>query len=128
MNGALLVWCPFPNEAEARQVAGTLLDERLVACANLVGPMASLFRWDGVVQEAAEMGVLFKTHPRVQARMAARLAQLHSYTSPAIMIWEAQAFPPATASWLADLGGSAPATGAAGDPPEAEASRPGAGN
>ncbi len=124
MSGALLVWCPFPDEAEARHVAGTLLEEELVACANLVGPMTSLFRWDGEVQESAEMGVLFKTHPRVRAAMTARLAQLHSYTSPAIMIWEAEAFPPATAGWLAELGGSAPATDAAADPAEAKATRP----
>ncbi|MFC3096547.1 divalent-cation tolerance protein CutA [Alteraurantiacibacter palmitatis] len=106
MSGGLLVWCPFPAEEEARRVAGALLDEELVACANLIGPMTSLFRWEGERQESTEMGVLFKTHPRLRADMTARLAQLHSYTSPAIMIWEADAFPPATASWLADLGGS----------------------
>lgn len=124
MNNALLVWCPFPDEAEARHVAGTLLDEHLVVCANLVGPMNSLFRWEGDVQESAEVGVLFKTHPRLRAEMTARLAQLHSYTSPAIMIWEAEAFPPATASWLADLGGCAPVTDAAADPPGAKTTRP----
>ena len=104
MTGGVLVWCPFPSEEEARSVAGTLLDERLVACANILGPMTSLYRWQGELGEAREVGVLFKTSPAARAAMVSRLGQLHSYQTPAIMAWSATAEPAATASWLAALG------------------------
>lgn len=107
MSEAVLVWCPFPSEAEARQVANALLDERLAVCANIIGPMVSLFHWNGERSEAREHGVLFKTHPAVRAAMIDRLAQLHSYQCPAIMVWNATAAPVATAEWIAALSAAA---------------------
>lgn len=103
MTGPMLAWCPFPSEAEAREVAGRLLDEALVACANIMPGMVSLYRWQGEKGEAREVGVLFKTHGAVADRMAARLAQLHSYQSPAIMLWDVSAAPQATSDWLGGL-------------------------
>ena len=48
----MLIWCPFPDEGEARRVAGTLLDEGLIACANIVPGMISLYVWQGKRGEA----------------------------------------------------------------------------
>lgn len=107
MTGPTLVWCPFPDMEEARRVASVLLDEGLVACANIIGPMISLYRWKGEAGESAEVGVLFKTNEAVREAMTARLDQLHSYESPAIMAWNVSATPPATAHWLAALAGPA---------------------
>ena len=107
MTGPMLVWCPIPDMEEARRVASVLLDEGLVACANIIGPMVSLYRWNGESGESAEVGVLFKTNEAVREAMTARLDQLHSYESPAIMSWNASAMPPATADWLAALAGPA---------------------
>lgn len=101
--GAALVWCPFPDVAEARSVSTSLLDEGLVACANIIPGMISLYRWNGENGEGQEVGVLFKTHQSRVAEMTARLAQLHSYQTPAIMQWDACAFPAATADWLEGL-------------------------
>ena len=44
---AALVWCPFPDEDEAAALAGRLLDEGLIVCANLLPAMRSLYRWNG---------------------------------------------------------------------------------
>ena len=103
LPGPVLAWCPFPSEAEARTVAGVLLDEDLVACANIIPGMVSLYKWQGERGEGREVGVLFKTHAAVASRMTARLARLHSYQSPAIMLWDASATPQATSDWLAGL-------------------------
>ncbi len=101
--GAALVWCPFPDEEEARSVSGTLLDEGLVACANIIPGIISLYQWNGERGEGREVAVLLKTHGTCVSRLASRLAQLHSYESPAIIQWDASAFPDATAAWLAGL-------------------------
>lgn len=109
-DAAFLVWCPFPDEAEARAVAGTLLDEKLIACANIVPGLVSLYEWRDERGEAREVGVLFKTRAALAERLVARLGQLHSYQSPAITGWKADAAAPCTLAWLGGL----PMTGAAG--------------
>lgn len=40
---AAMIWCPFPDRDHARSVAKTLLEENLIACANILGPMESLY-------------------------------------------------------------------------------------
>ncbi|HPZ45731.1 MAG TPA: divalent-cation tolerance protein CutA [Novosphingobium sp.] len=99
-----MVWCPFPDAQSARAVAGTMLDEGLVACANILGSMLSLFTWNGERGEAEETGVLFKTDAALFERVVVRLAELHPYESPAILAWRCDAAHPATAAWLAGLG------------------------
>ncbi len=102
-GGPALIWSPFEDEGDAVRVAGQLLDERLVACANILGPMRSLFVWRGERQEARETGVLFKTDAALLARAIARLAELHSYDEPAALGWHAAEAPPAARAWLAAL-------------------------
>jgi periplasmic divalent cation tolerance protein len=106
-DGAFLAWCPFPDEAEARAVAGALLDEKLIACANIVPGMVSLYEWQGERGEAREVGVLFKTRRALAQALLTRLDQLHSYQTPAITGWYADAAAPGTLEWL----GSLPLTG-----------------
>ena len=100
-DGALaaLIWCPFPDEASARAAAAALLDERLIACANLMPGMQSLFAWRGTRDEGRETGALFKTAAeRLDAAMR-RLAALHPYESPAITGWTVRA-EEGTLAWL----------------------------
>ena len=53
-----------PDRETARAIAGALLDERLVACANIIGPIESHFVWQGEMQTSEEYGVLFKLDAR----------------------------------------------------------------
>lgn len=104
MNGqAALVWCPFPDEASAAQVAATLLDEGAIACANLLPAMRSLYRWRGERGEAVETGALFKTTVARLEPVIRRIAELHPYDSPAVVGWACAAAAPATLAWLQEL-------------------------
>lgn len=97
---AALIWCPFPDAASAREAATALLDRKLVACANILPPMTSLFVWNGERDESREVGVIFKTlEARLEAAMGA-LEALHPYDAPAIVGWAADAAAPATMAWL----------------------------
>lgn len=98
-----LIWCPFADEASAAAAAGQLLDEGLVACANILPPMRSLYTWQGERGEAVEVAALFKTDARLLDRATARLAEIHPYETPAVLGWRADAAPPPTAEWLAAL-------------------------
>ena len=98
-----LVYTVFANRDDARSVATQLLDERLIACANIIGEVEPLFEWDGERGSGREIGVLFKTHADCLDRTVERLEQLHPYDTPAILGWKADASGAATSAWLAGL-------------------------
>lgn len=98
-----LIWCPFADEAGAAEIASRLLDEGLIACANILPPMRSLYVWGGERGEGHEVGVLFKTDATLLDRACVRLEQLHPYDTPAIIGWRADSAPAATRAWLGDL-------------------------
>ncbi len=97
---AALVWCPFPDAETARAAAGALLDESLIACANILGSIESHFIWQGARASGSEVGVLFKTTGERLEDVVERLGELHPYETPAIIGWMEDAAHPATLAWL----------------------------
>lgn len=97
---AALIWCPFGDIETAEAVAGTLLDERLIACANIIPAIRSLYRWNGERGEGTEVAVLFKTQADLLDAAVARVEALHPYDSPAISGWRCDAVGAATLGWL----------------------------
>lgn len=98
-----LIWCPFPDENAAAEAAYTLLSEKLIACANILAPVRSLYEWDGKRVDERETAALFKTDARLLDAAVARLAELHPYDTPAVLGWRCEGASPATAAWLAGL-------------------------
>ena len=109
---AALVWCPFPDAQSARAAAAILLDERLIACANIMGSIESHFVWDGARASGQEVGVLFKTLAAHLPSLVSRLGIIHPYDTPAIIGWRCDAAHPASLAWLA---ASCPPVGRADD-------------
>ena len=95
-----LVWCPFPDAEVAREVASRLLEENLIACANILPRAESLFMWEGSVSSGEETPVLFKSIAGLLDRVIERIGQLHPYDTPAIVGWQCDAAHPATLAWL----------------------------
>ena len=81
------VYATFGSDAEARRIARVLVEERLAACANVLAPCHSIYRWQGKVEEAAEVPAIFKTRADRAEKLMARLAELHSYDVPAVAVW-----------------------------------------
>ncbi len=102
MSRAGLVYCPFPDQGEADRIARQIIGEGLAACANILGPIRSIYRWQGDVAEAQEVAVLFKCSGVGLAVLVARLAELHSYDVPAILGWPVDQVPQAFADWLVE--------------------------
>ena len=101
MAGAALVWCPFPDSESARTASAALLDDQLIACANIMGTVESHFAWEGARASGSEVGVLFKTAAGRLEDVIERLGELHPYDTPAILGWHVDAAHPATLAWLA---------------------------
>ena len=99
-----LIWCPFPDRDSALRISKGLLDEGLIACANLAPGMSSVFVWNGRREEAEETGALLKTNSAMLEQAIGRLTELHPYDEPAILAWHCDAAAPGTAAWLGALG------------------------
>lgn len=107
MSGAALIWSPFADENAAVAAAERLLEEDLIACANIIPGIRSIYRWQGERGEARECGALFKTRPDLLEAAKTRLEYLHPYDSPAIIGWIADEAGKATLDWLGELKGAA---------------------
>ncbi len=95
------VYAVFGSAGEAQRVARTVVEERLAACANIIAPCRSIYRWQGTVEEAEEVPALFKTRADAAEALIARLAELHSYDVPAAVVWPIAQALPAYAAWVA---------------------------
>jgi periplasmic divalent cation tolerance protein len=94
------VYATFADADEAARIARALVDERLAACANLLGPIRSIYRWEGEVEDAAEAAALFKTSADRAEALIARLAELHSYDVPAAVVWPIAEALPRYEAWV----------------------------
>lgn len=73
------------SRQEAADLARSAVTERLAACAQLVGPIASTYWWEGEIEAAEEWMVLFKTTAARFEELAAHIAEQHSYDTPEII-------------------------------------------
>ncbi len=78
------VYVTFPDADVARRVCRALVEERLVACANLA-PTESLYEWEGRLEEAREVAAFCKTRAALVGRVAARVKELHPYEVPCVV-------------------------------------------
>lgn len=75
-------------DADAAAFARTLVEERLAACVNVIGPVKSIYRWHGAVAEDGEQQLVIKTTRAMLASLETRVAQLHPYELPEFLIVE----------------------------------------
>lgn len=101
MSAIVTVYATFANGDEAARVARMLIEERLAACANILAPCTSIYRWQGAVEEAREVPTLFKTRAEVADRLIMRIAELHSYDVPAGVVWPIATALQSYAEWVA---------------------------
>ena len=81
----VLLLSTFPNQDAARKATRTLVEERLVACGNLLPGAESIYLWKGAIETETEVMAIFKTvMPRAEEAML-RLRGLHPYEVPEIL-------------------------------------------
>ena len=100
MSDIVSVYAIFADAAEARRIVRQAIEERLAACANILAPCSSIYRWQGAIEEAQEVPAIFKARADKADALAARIAELHSYDVPAITVWPIDKALPAYADWI----------------------------
>ncbi|HLL30899.1 MAG TPA: divalent-cation tolerance protein CutA [Allosphingosinicella sp.] len=96
----MTVYATFPSSDEARRIARALVEQRLAACANILGGCHSIYRWQGALEEGEEVAALFKTRADLAEALIARLAELHSYEVPAAVVWPISDAAGTYAEWI----------------------------
>ncbi len=85
MESFILVMTTLPSREEAEQLAERLLKARLIACANIVPAVSSLFHWKGKLDRAEEVLVLMKSRKKYFKDLTEWIQAHHSYEVPEII-------------------------------------------
>lgn len=85
----ILLYSPTPNKKVAEEIGKELLKRKLVACANILGPSTSLYRWKGKNVKETEYILLCKTTKSQSTKAAKLLELLHPYECPCVLTFTA---------------------------------------
>jgi periplasmic divalent cation tolerance protein len=80
-----LIYCTSKDISEARMMAKTLLEEKLVACVNIMPSIESMYRWKGIIESEKETALFIKTVDELVEKTIKRINQIHSYDVPEII-------------------------------------------
>ena len=95
-----LVLSTAPGMEVAEEIVHALVDERLIACANLLPGVVSVFRWRAAVQREEEVLILMKTARSAVEPLFRRIAELHPYEVPELVSVSTDAVSAAYCRWV----------------------------
>jgi len=96
----VVVLVTAPSASAANRIARPLVDERLAACVNVVGPIRSVYHWDGAVHEDTEHLLIVKTRRALVDRVDARVRTLHDYDVPEVVALPVSGGSAAYLAWI----------------------------
>ena len=85
MTDKILVLSTCATAEEAEKVAHGLVERRLAACVNVIGPAKSIYRWQGAIESAEEHVLLIKSSRGLFEELKKATEQLHSYEVPELL-------------------------------------------
>lgn len=100
MNDAIQIVTTFPTRETAEAAAHELVERRLAACAQVGGPITSVYRWQGAIESAEEFTLTLKTRRDLFDLAAAVIGALHSYEVPEILAFDVVAGSEAYLRWI----------------------------
>jgi periplasmic divalent cation tolerance protein len=100
MERAAFVYTTFPSLVEAEATGRALVERRLCACVNILPGMISYYWWQGAIERGEEVVMLVKTRASLTEKVRAALRQMHSYTTPAILVLPIGSVDPDYHAWI----------------------------
>jgi periplasmic divalent cation tolerance protein len=85
MSGIVLIYSTWPNAASARQAIAKLLEDKLIACANIISSVESHFLWDDKIHSENECIVIMKSKKELYKNVENAIISTHPYSVPAIL-------------------------------------------
>jgi periplasmic divalent cation tolerance protein len=102
MTDKRIVLSTAGSEEEARKIAQALVERRLAACVNIVGPIHSVYRWKGAVGSAPEHLLIIKTTESAFPRVCDAIRELHSYEVPECVMLPIEAGSEEYLKWITE--------------------------
>jgi periplasmic divalent cation tolerance protein len=96
----VFVYTTHPSIVEAEQAGRELVQRRLCACVNILPGMVSLYWWEGAIERGEEVVMIVKTRAVLAEAVREAVRQLHSYTTPAILVLPIESVDPDYKDWL----------------------------
>jgi len=96
----VFVYTTYPSIVEAEQAGRELVQRRLCACVNILPGMVSLYWWEGAIERGEEVVMIVKTRAALAEAVREAVRQLHSYTTPAILVLPIESVDPNYNAWL----------------------------
>jgi len=106
MERAVLVYTTWPSIVEAEAAGRKIVEKRLGSCVNILPGMISHYWWEGKIDRAEEAVMLVKTRASLAGRVMAAVKELHSYTTPALMVLPLENVDPDYHAWIVKETGS----------------------
>ena len=100
MERAVFVYTTYPAIVEAERAGRALVERRLCACVNILPGMVSYYWWQGAIERGDEVVMIIKTRASLAERVRAAVKEMHSYTTPAILVLPIEGGEPGYLDWL----------------------------
>ena len=85
MSNYIVIYITTGSANEAKKIGRTLVEEKLVACSNIISPIRSIYRWQGKICDDKEALMVLKTRKSLFKQIVKRVETLHSYDVPEII-------------------------------------------
>jgi periplasmic divalent cation tolerance protein len=102
MERAVFVYTTYPSIVEAEAAGRALVERRLCACVNILPGMVSLYWWQGKIDRGDEVVMIIKTRASLAEAVRAAVRQMHSYTTPAILVLPIENVDPDYHAWIVE--------------------------
>lgn len=99
---ACLIYITASSAAEATELGRKLVNNRLVACANVLGPITSVFFWQGEAREEGEVAMVAKTQDDLVEHIVSWVKEWHSYDCPCVITLPINDGNPEFLEWIAE--------------------------
>jgi periplasmic divalent cation tolerance protein len=100
MERAVIVYTTWPSIVEAEKAGRAIVERRLAACVNILPGMVSHYWWQGKIERAEEAVMIVKTRASLAEGVRLAVRQLHSYTTPAVMVLPVETADPDYQAWI----------------------------
>ena len=100
MERAVFVYTTYPSIVEAEQAGRALVERRLAACVNILPGMISHYWWQDAIERAEEVVMIIKTRAGLAEPVRAAVREMHSYTTPAVLVIPIEAVDPDYHAWI----------------------------
>jgi periplasmic divalent cation tolerance protein len=100
LERAVFVYTTYASLVEAEEAGRSLVEQRLCACVNILPGMVSYYWWNGALERGEEVVMIIKTRASLSEQVSARVKEMHSYETPAILVLPIESVEQNYLGWL----------------------------